>query len=107
MTDTTRGSGAGVSGHEVAIIAGISLLGAGAIGSAVLGQWHQAVVWMLAHQVLVPARGNPAFALPASGGAGIDWPRVLITVAAVMVAVAFGVHELRTRFITQNARKGL
>ncbi len=107
MTDNTRSTGSGVSGNEVVIIAGICLLGAGAIGSAVLTQWQQAVAWMLAHQVLVPARGNPAFSLPASGGAGIDWPRVLIAVAAVMVAVSFGVHELRTRLFTQNARKGL
>lgn len=102
MTDNT-GRGNGVSGSEVAVILGVVVLGAGAIGSVAVGQWHRAVLWMLTHQVLIPAAAEPTVALPASSGAGVDWPRVFIAAAGVMVAVAIGVHELRERFAVRGS----
>lgn len=67
------------------------LLGVAGSGGAL---WLRGVAWLVEHQVLVAADQGPLLALPGSGGAGLDGPRVLIAAAALLALVAFGISSL-------------
>lgn len=54
------------------------------VGSVTTG-WANATDWMLDHQVLLPASADPVLALPAAGGAGLDWSRIVIAFGAFAV----------------------
>ena len=53
------------------------------------------VAWLLDHQVLIPAASNPLVALPASNGAGLDLPRLLLAGAIALGLIAFLGHRVR------------
>ena len=53
--------------------------------------------WLLENQVLVAAGEQPLLALPASGGAGLDVPRLALAAAALLVVVAGAVSAVRRR----------
>jgi hypothetical protein len=57
--------------------------------------WKQALAWLLDHQVLIPAASNPLVALPASNGAGLDLPRLLLAGAIALGLIAFLGHRVR------------
>lgn len=56
-------------------------------GLAVLA-WTSIVGWLVDHQVLVDAAARPLLVLPASDGAGLDLPRLLLLAALVLGALA-------------------
>jgi len=68
-----------------------AVIGALALG-AVLGSagmlWDKALAWLVSAEVLVAAEQGPVWALPASGGAGLDWPRPAILVGVVLTTLA-------------------
>lgn len=64
--------------------------------------WHHVVDWSLAHQLFVPAGGDPQFVLPYAAGAGLDLRRVvLVVLVALLVIVAVAV--LRTKMKEQQS----
>jgi hypothetical protein len=62
------------------------------VGGVTTG-WADATGWMLDHQVLVPAAADPVLTLPATDGAGLDWPRIALALGA------FAVVSLAVRLI--------
>lgn len=56
--------------------------------------WLKGITWLIEHQILIGAEADPLLALPRSGGAGLDGPRVLIACAVLLALLAFGVSTL-------------
>jgi hypothetical protein len=78
----------------VMILGGALLLGSASTITALA--WSKILTWCLAHQVLLPTATNPMLVLPASGGAGVDLPRLAVA-AAVLLAVLVASASRATR----------
>jgi len=51
--------------------------------------WTSLVGWLVDHQVLLEAVADPLVVIPASDGAGLDLPRLLLLTAVVLGVLAF------------------
>lgn len=68
----------------------VLLFGSIFVGPAVLAfAWTSLVGWLIAHHVLVDAAADPLVVIPASEGAGLDLPRLLLLGAVVLGMLAF------------------
>ena len=50
--------------------------------------WRSLVGWLVDHQILLAATRHPLVVIPASDGAGLDFPRLLLLAAVVLVLLA-------------------
>lgn len=82
---------------DLFVLTVLGFLSLGALSAAALTWWSQAVVWLVAHRVLVPAAARPPLALPHSGGAGLDVPRLALALAAVLLFGVAVVGAVRRR----------
>lgn len=78
----------------VMILGGALLLGSATTITALA--WSKILTWGLQHQVLLPTAANPMLVLPASGGAGVDLPRLAVA-GAVLLAVLVASASRATR----------
>ena len=85
----------------VMILGGALLLGSA--GTITALAWSKILEWCLAHQVLLPTTANPMLVLPASGGAGVDWPRLAVA-GAVLLAVLVASASRATRKMRGGVR---
>jgi hypothetical protein len=51
--------------------------------------WTSLMGWLVDHQVLLEAAADPLMVIPASEGAGLDLPRLLLLGAVVLGLLAF------------------
>jgi hypothetical protein len=77
--------GTGTTADDLMIL----LFGAVLAGPAALAfAWSSVVGWLVDHHVLVDAAVDPLLTIPASSGAGLDPPRLLLLSAAVLALLA-------------------
>lgn len=77
----------------------IVLFASGA-SAAALAAWGKIVTWLLEHKIIVPAAADPTVVIPSTVGAGLDLPRIVIAMAALIAIgafAAFGAHARTAR----------
>jgi hypothetical protein len=57
--------------------------------------WSRLSGWLVGKGVLVSEASQPVVALPACGGAGLDGPRLAVTVGVLLMALAIAVTVVR------------
>ena len=68
----------------------VLLFGGMLVGPAILAfAWNSLVGWLVSHHVLVDDAHDPLVVIPASEGAGLDLPRLLLLSALVLGLLAF------------------
>jgi hypothetical protein len=83
------------------------LLGAGFIALVMFVKfWHQGVLWLISRRVLLPARAHPMVIVPGTGGAGLDFARFAILVAALLAFTAVAVTAIRRRQAKADTETG-
>jgi len=84
----------------IGIFAGPALLGAGL--ATITAKVPGAAGWLIDHQILVAAADQPILTLPASGGAGLDWPRLIALTAVVLIGLTWVIWAAHTRHIQRR-----
>lgn len=74
-----------ISDDDLVLLTIVGFLGLGGLTAAAAAWWAQAVAWLVAHRVLIPRGGHPLLALPGSGGAGLNGPRLAVGAAAALL----------------------
>lgn len=88
----------GVTGADLAALGLVIAVVSPWIAVAALGKWEDITRWCTDHHILVASDEDPAVALPEADGVGLDLPRLLIAVAAILaLLVAFGYLRHRWR----------
>lgn len=64
--------------------------------------WTSLVGWLVDHQVLLEAARNPLVVIPASDGAGLDLPRLLL-LAAVVLGLLAALGSVIVRMVRHRA----
>jgi len=75
----------------------VALTAIGSVAVVAATMWERVVSWLLQQHVVVADVGDPIVTLPASGGAGLDVPRLALLAAALVAATAVGVAGWRRR----------
>ena len=73
------------------------------VGWAAAG-WASASEWMLEHGLLLPASADPVLVLPRTGGAGLDWNRIVLALAA-LAALSAVTRVVAGAIIAASARQ--
>lgn len=92
---TGPGASARGSDDDLFLLTMVGFLSLGGVAAAAAAGWANTVSWLLAHQVLVTAAQHPLLTVPASGGAGLDVPRLALAVAVTLLALAAAVGAAR------------
>lgn len=94
-----------VDAGEVMSLCVIGLVVGGTVTSGALGWLNGAVRWLVAHGVLVDGR-HSLWAIPGAGGAGLDWPRLLLVAGVVVLLLVWlgsaAVRMLRRRQVEES-----
>lgn len=75
----------GVTGKDLAALAGVGLLVAPPLVLVGLDKWREACEWCSDHGLLTPADSDPLVELPRTGGIGFSGLQLAIAVAAIVV----------------------
>ncbi len=61
--------------------------------------WHRIVPWLVAHGVFAPGADHPLIPVPGAHGAGLDTPRMVVIVVAVLawLLLASDIRDRRRR----------
>ena len=70
--------------------------GAAALSSAGL-LWAKGGVWAVRHKLVVGRVDDPLLVLPGLHGAGLDWPRIALLLALLLMAAALTAGAIRER----------
>lgn len=83
-TNTPRSS----SDSEILILILAAGLLLGGAGTALTLAWSKILSWCLQQRVLLPAAADPLVAVPHTGGAGLDLPRLAVAAAVLLSVLA-------------------
>lgn len=78
------------------------LLGLLAGPTIVVLAWQSLVGWLVDHQVLLAAARDPLVVIPASDGAGLDLPRLLL-LGAVVLGLLAALGSIVVRMVRNRA----
>lgn len=83
---------------------GPALIAAG-VGVAA-AQLPQLANWLVEHHILAAPSAEPALVIPNTGGAGLDWIRLVPIVSLLAIAVTWTAWWARTRSSTITTQRG-
>ncbi len=89
MTPPSGGTGTDPVVEEIAVMITIGVGFMALLGSASL-IWFKGGQWLIEHQLLVASTETPLIALPGLAGAGLDLPRLMVILGAIIAALAVG-----------------
>lgn len=87
----------GVTGADLAALGLVVAVCSPWLAVIALGRWEDVTAWCAEHDVLVAADQDPPVKLPGTDGLGLDTPRLLILVVAVLAVLA-AIWYLRYRW---------
>jgi len=88
----------------IGIFAGPALLGTGL--ATLTAKVPGVAGWLIDHHILVAAAAQPIVTIPASGGAGLDWSRLIALTAAVLIWLTWVIWAAHTRHVQRRDEAG-
>ncbi len=99
-----HGNGIADTPEEELLVINVALGALAAVLGSAAVLWLQGVQWLIQHKILLAASADPLIELPASGGAGLDLPRIAIAGGVLLGVVVLGVSAA-VRAISRRRRR--